>query len=167
MKKLRPTYIFEKVEDISFDFLKKEKIKGIIFDADNTLIDYKKDITDEKKKWIEEAKKRGFSICILSNATSKIRIKELMNTLDVNGLYCATKPFSRGFKMAMVLLDLNKSEVVMVGDQLLTDIYGANRFKIRSILVDPISKIEDPITSLKRPIENIILKNYKKKYNRR
>lgn len=158
--KLKPTYIFERIEDIPFELFEENNITGIIFDADNTIVDYTHVLSDSKKEWIKTLKEKGYNICILSNSGSEKKIRELMRKLDVNGLLWAMKPMLKGFKMAVSILDSKKENVIMIGDQLFTDIYGANRFGIKSIFVYPIHKREDPITTIKRPLENYILKKY-------
>jgi len=67
--------------------------------------------------------------------------------------------------MALNLLDLKKDEVVMVGDQIFTDVLGANKFGIKSILVNPISKKEGIFTLVKRPFEKIVLNKLKEEKN--
>ena len=68
-------------------------------------------------------------------------------------------------EMALNLLDLKKEEVIMIGDQVFTDVLGANRFGIKSILVNPINKKEGPFTLIKRPFEKIILKKLEEEKN--
>ena len=161
--KLTPTYFYDKIEDISFDLLEENNITGLIFDADNTIIDYTKVVSKEKKAWLNELKKRGYNICILSNTVSEKKIRNLMKELDVNGLYLAMKPMLRGFNMALNLLDAKKENVIMIGDQLFTDVLGANRFGIKSIFVNPMHKREDLLTIMKRPLEKYYLKKIKEK----
>lgn len=70
-----------------------------------------------------------------------------------------------GFKKATDLLNLDKSKIASIGDQIFTDVLGANLFGITSIFVEPISKEDYLITKIKRPIEECIIKKYKKKNN--
>lgn len=161
MSKLKPTYFYETLEQIPFDLLKKENIKGIIIDVDNTLVDMTSVLSTKRYEWIKNAKKQGFLICILSNTLHESKVRKMMDKLGINGMYFAMKPFLRGFKTALSILGLEKQEVIMIGDQLFTDIYGANRFGIKSILLDPISKLEGPFTKIKRPIEKIYIKKLK------
>lgn len=162
MKQFKPTYMIDSVAKIPFVLLERDNIHGIIFDVDNTLTIMGKGITNECYEWIKEAKNLGYRICLLSNSINQRKIKKIMTDLDINGLYFARKPSLKGFKMSLDILDLKKEEVIMVGDQLLTDILGANRFGIRSILIKPLSIKEGPFTMLKRPIEKIILRRIKK-----
>ena len=161
MKQYKPTYKIESVAKIPFVLLERDNIHGIIFDVDNTLTRMGEGIDKDAFEWLKEAKKLGYRMCLLSNTFNSRKVKKIMLELDINGLYFARKPRVKGFEMALRLLDLKKEEVIMVGDQLLTDILGANRFGIKSILVKPLSKKEEPITMVKRPIEWYILKKLK------
>lgn len=161
--KLKPTYIYDKIEDIPFEVFEENNITGIILDADNTIIDYTRKLSKSKKEYIDKLKEKGYNICILSNTFSERKIRNLMKELDVNGLCSAMKPLLKGFKMSLNLLNAKKENVIMIGDQLFTDIYGANRFGIKSIFVTPMNKIEDAVTILKRPLENYIFKKYLRK----
>lgn len=165
MEKFKPTYIIESVEKIPFVLLERDNIKGLIFDVDNTISTMGKGITEGCYKWMKEAKSLGYKICILSNTINIKKVRKIMKDLDVLGLCFAKKPSTKGFGMALNLLDLKKEEVIMIGDQLFTDVWGANRFGIKSILVKPISKKEGPFTLFKRPFEKIILKKLKEGNN--
>lgn len=165
MEKFKPTYRIQNVEKIPFVLLERDNIKGLIFDVDNTISTMGKGITDGCYKWIKEAKQLGYKVCILSNSVNLKKVKKIMNDLDVMGLCFARKPSTKGFQMALDLLDLKKEEVIMIGDQLFTDVLGANRFGIKSILVNPISKKEGPFTLIRRPFEKIILNKFREDKN--
>lgn len=165
MDKYKPTYMIEKVSKIPFVLLERDEIHGLIFDVDNTLTTMGKGITEENLKWIKEAQSLGYKICLLSNSINMKKIRGLMNMLNINGLCFARKPRIQGFEMALNLLDLKKSEVIMIGDQIFTDIVGANNFGIKSILVKPINKKEGPYTKVKRIFEKKILKRLKEEKN--
>ena len=165
MEKFKPTYMIESVEKIPFVLLERDNIKGLIFDVDNTISTMGKGITEASYEWIKEAKNLGYKICILSNSVNQRKVKKIMSDLDVMGLCFARKPSTKGFEMALNLLDLKKDQVVMIGDQIFTDVWGANRFGIKSILVKPINKKEGPFTLIKRPFEKIVLKKLKEDKN--
>jgi len=165
VEKFKPTYMISSVEKIPFVLLERDNIKGLIFDVDNTIAAMGKGITEGSYKWIKEAKELGYKICILSNSINIKKVRKIMTDLDVLGLCFAKKPNTNGFEMALNLLDLKKDEVVMVGDQIFTDVLGANKFGIKSILVNPISKKEGIFTLVKRPFEKIVLNKLKEEKN--
>lgn len=165
MEKFKPTYMIPSVEKIPFVLLERDNIKGLIFDVDNTIATMGKGITEGCYKWIKEAKELGYKICILSNSVNLKKIRKIMADLDVLGLCFAKKPSTKGFDMALNLLDLKKEQVIMIGDQIFTDVLGANKFGIKSILVNPINKKEGPFTLIKRPFEKIVLKKLKEGKN--
>ena len=157
----KPTYIFNGIEEIELDFLKKENIKYLLMDVDNTIIDSKINIPPKKLKWLQEVKKSGIGLCILSNSGNLKKIKMVAERLDIPYLLNACKPLKKGFELGLKMLDGNLENTAIIGDQVFTDVLGANRFKIRSILVMPFDNKEPFWITIKRPIEKLILKNIK------
>jgi len=160
-EKLYPTFMFDKVEDIPYELFKKERISAVIFDMDNTLVDHKYAYNKNVKEWLKELKKKDIKICILSNSPKTNIVKRVGRELSMKYLYNAFKPWSFGFKKAMDMLDEKKENIIIIGDQLFTDIYGGNRFGIKTILVKPIEKKEFWGTRIKRPLEKFIINKYK------
>lgn len=158
---LYPRAYFESVKDISIDFLNKNSIKALILDVDNTILDFDKNIPQGVEEWCNNLKKQGIKLCILSNSNKKEKVKMVAEKLDLPYFYFATKPLKRGFKKAIKLLKEKKENIAAVGDQVFTDVYGANRCHIFSILVKPIAKKDLLVTRIKRPLENYIIKKYK------
>lgn len=158
MKKLLPVLRYRGVECIEFEKLDEHNVKGIMLDVDNTLIDYKRNMPESIVNWVKEAKTRGYKLCILSNSNKADKIKKVAETLELQYIMAAAKPIKVGFKKALKLLDLVSESVAMVGDQIFTDVLGANRMNMISIYVDPICKKEFWFTRWKRPIEEWILK---------
>ena len=143
-------------------FLEENSIKGLILDVDNTLIDYDKKMIDGLEQWAEELKQNNIKLCILSNSNKKDKVKKISEVLEVPYFYFAKKPFKFGFKKAKTLLNLENKNIAVVGDQIFTDVLGANRCKMYSILVKPIAEKDIWITVFKRPLENKIIEKYKK-----
>ncbi len=154
----KPTYYFDGIEKIDIKFLKKNKIKGLIMDVDNTIIDSHRVIRDEKMKWIGEIHKAGIKICILSNSSKLDKVSTVANSIGVPYLLNGMKPAKKGFNMAIDILELKKEDVAIVGDQIFTDVWGGNRFGIKSILVEPFDIFEPFWVKAKRPIEKMITK---------
>ena len=163
---LYPDGYFDSVRDIKIEYLKENEIKAVILDVDNTLIDYYKNFQDGTKEWVEEAKRNGIKFCILSNSNKREKVKQVAKQIDVPYFYFAKKPLKGGFKKAKKLLNIEEKHIAVVGDQIMTDILGANRCKMFSILVKPIMEKDIIITKIKRPIENWIIKKYQDKLKR-
>lgn len=159
---LYPKEYFNNVREISLDFLKKNEIKALILDVDNTLIDYDKNLAEETIKWAENLKKEGIKLCILSNSNKKEKVKTVAEKLKIEYEYFGKKPLKMGFKKVQKKLQEKPENIGVVGDQIFTDIVGGNRCKMFTILVEPIAEKDIWITLIKRPIENVIKNKYKK-----
>ena len=155
-----PKGYFNKVSEISLEYLKQNNINGLILDVDNTLIDYYKNISEETIKWVNNLKDKGIKMYILSNSNKKEKVKEVASKLGLEYTYFGMKPLKRGFKKAKKMLNLENNAIAAIGDQIFTDVIGSNRMKMFSILVEPIKEKDIFITVLKRPIENYIKRQY-------
>ena len=152
---LYPNEYLDKVTDITAELLTKNSIKGVVLDVDNTLIDLDKNLIKGVENWIEDLKKIGIKFCIVSNSN-------VAKILDIPFIYFAKKPLKFGFKKASKVLGLKLENMSAVGDQILTDVVGANRCKMFSILVKPVNEKDYLITRIKRPLEKKIISNYLK-----
>ena len=162
-----PDYYCDKVTDITPNLLEENDIKGIILDVDNTLIDFNRKLLTGAKEWIYEIKEAGIRCIILSNSNKVDKVKMVADTLEVPYIYFATKPLKRGFERARMHLGLEACKIAVIGDQIFTDVIGANRSKMFSILVNPIAKKDIWVTRLKRPIEEFIIKSYVKEQKKK
>ena len=162
MKVLYPNLYLKRVEDITIEILIKNKIKLLILDVDNTLIDYYKKLSENIISWAKEMKGQGIKLYILSNTNDKKKVEEVANKLKIEYKHFAMKPLKRGFKYIQKQINIKPENIGVVGDQIFTDIIGGNRSKMFTILVDPIDNNKDYwYTAWKRPIENKIKKKYK------
>lgn len=157
-----PKYYCDKVTDITIDILKENNIKGIILDVDNTLIDFDRNLLDGAKEWVVFLKSNNIKCIILSNSNKVDKISNVAKVLDIPYIFFATKPLKRGFNKAIKQLELQRENIAVIGDQIFTDVLGANRCKMFSILVNPISKKDIWATKIKRPLEELIIKAYVK-----
>ena len=158
-----PSLYLDSVKNINPTLLKKNNIKGLILDVDNTLIDYYRNLVEGAEKWCEELKNEGIKCIILSNSNKKRKVEEVAEKLNIDYIIFAKKPLKSGFKRALSKLELKPEEVAVVGDQLFTDVIGAKRMNMFSILVKQVGEKDIFITKLKRPIENAIIKKYLEK----
>lgn len=159
---LYPNLYLKNVKEIEYETLKQNGIKGLILDVDNTLLDYYKNMLDGLETWCEEMKQKGIKFCIASNSNNRDKVDKVSKKLGIPYIFFAKKPLKGGLNKAAKLMELQNKEVAVVGDQIFTDVLGANRCKMFSILVDPINEKDMFVTIIKRPIENLIKKNYKK-----
>lgn len=159
---LYPNKYFDKITDISVQFLNKNNIKALILDVDNTLIDIDKKMIDKLEEWVDKMKENNIKLYVLSNSNKLEKVKQVSDKLKLEYSHFGMKPLKRGFKKALKILNEKPENVAVIGDQIFTDVLGANRCKMFSILVKPIDEKDIWITVLKRPIENRIIERYKK-----
>lgn len=159
--KFKPNIYKRNIFEIDYSLLKKLGKKCLIFDLDNTLalID-DKNCPDETKKLILKLKK-NFRVFVVSNNNYK-RIKPYLEELDIEGFSNACKPSYMKLKKISKKYNFKKDEMVMIGDQMVTDIQAGNRFGILTILVDPLGKKDLKITGINRFLENKIIQRYSK-----
>lgn len=158
-----PNSYFKSVDKITIEFLKKNKIKALILDVDNTLIDYYKNISIQVKQWVRNLKEDGIKLYILSNTNHKEKVEKVAKILDLPYQMFAKKPSKSGFLSVQNQLKEKNENIGVVGDQIFTDIIGGNRCKMYTILVDPVTSKDYWYTAWKRPIENVIKNRYIKK----
>ena len=155
-----PNKYIKRVEEITIEMLQKNKIKALILDIDNTLIDYEENMEESVKQWAKDLKGQGTKLIILSNTNKKSKVEKVAKTLEIPYIYFAKKPLKSGFKKAKEQLKENEEHIAVVGDQIFTDIIGGNRCKMFTILVEPIKEKDFWYTAWKRPIENKIKNNF-------
>lgn len=159
---LYPSIYIENIKKITLELLKEKKIKGLILDIDNTLIDYDKNLLEGTKEWCDNLKENNIKLCILSNTNKVKKVEKVARILNLEYIYFAHKPSKKGFLKAQKLLGLNKEEIAIVGDQIFTDVWGGNRVGMYTILTKPIDERDILLTRLKRPFEKIVINNYLK-----
>lgn len=161
--RLYPDAHFNKVEEITIEFLQKNEIKALILDIDNTLIDYKQHLSENVINWAKVIKSKGIKLYILSNTNNKEKVEKVSKKLDIPYFNLAQKPLKKGFLKTQKALNEKPENIGVIGDQIFTDIIGGNRCNMFTILVEPIDIKDYWYTAWKRPIENKIKANYKKK----
>lgn len=161
---LKPDAYFEKITNINYEFFNKHNIKGIILDIDNTILDLDKKAVEGIEEWVDTIKKNNIKLCIASNSVNKEKLNNISQKLDIPYIARSLKPLKVGLKKAINIMELKPEEVAEIGDQVFTDVWGANRMKMLSILVKPLSPEKHFISEVKRKIERQVLKRYKVKY---
>ena len=132
-------FAFRKTVHISPAFLKKHGIKGLILDVDNTLTTHDDPVPAEGIiEWLESMKKNGIKLIIVSNNHYE-RVKRFADPLGLDYVCDSGKPLKKGYTLAMKKMGLTTAETAAVGDQLFTDVWGANHSHIRMIFVQPMA----------------------------
>lgn len=148
------------VRSIDLQSMRCRGYYGLILDLDNTLVAWGSE--DEPGEPIQmivrEAESLGFQVCLVSNNFSD-RVQRMSDSLGVPGIPGAQKPRRRAFRKALQLIEVPRHKTVMVGDQLFTDVFGANRMGLYTILVQPINQHEFWWTRWVRRLEARLLQS--------
>ncbi|NEU31612.1 YqeG family HAD IIIA-type phosphatase [bacterium LRH843] len=163
LNNLLPNQYEKSIYSIDLHALRDKGIKGIITDLDNTLVEWDRPkATPEVKKWFEQLNEFGMKVTIVSNNNSK-RVKEFAEPEGIFFIHAAKKPLGKAFRQACQEMQVNRDEVVVIGDQIFTDVLGGNRAGLHTILVVPVSSSDGLATQLNRRMERVVLRWMKKR----
>ena len=109
-----PDKYLNNVKEITIDFLKENKIRGLILDIDNTLIDFDRKLLEGAKEWCEELKLQDIKFYILSNTNKKDKVEKVSKELDIPYINFAKKPLKKGFKTVQKKLEIKNSREIAV-----------------------------------------------------
>jgi len=138
-----PRLVAARLTELSPAFFAERGIRAIILDLDNTLVPWRgAEIAPEVTAWVEDSLAAGLKLCICSNTHRPRRLAQLAAKLGVPYIERVAKPRRGGFLRAMALMATGIEDTAVVGDQLMTDIWGGNRCGLLTILVEPLSRIE-------------------------
>lgn len=157
-----PDAWLDSVYQVDFAYFKSLGYRAVLFDIDNTLVCHDAPATPQIIAFFARLKELGYDAMVMSN-NKEPRVKRFAE--DVGGIgyiYKAGKPARRSYLACMEQMGTDKHNTLFVGDQLFTDVWGAKRCRIYSILVKPIDKKEEIQIVLKRYLERIVLYFYKK-----
>ena len=138
--------------EIPYEKLYERGYRGIIFDVDNTLVPHGAPADARAIELFERLRAIGFSTCILSN-NKEPRVSPFADKVGSPYIFKGGKPSMK----------TDRDTTLFVGDQLFTDVWGANRTGLYSILVKPINPKEEIQIVLKRYLEVIVLAFYRKR----
>lgn len=156
-----PDIYAQSIYEINYKKLKKNGIKCLLFDLDNTIASYKSTEPDMKVKELFNRLEMDFKVIIMSNS-GKNRLRPFKEKLNVDVAFSSKKPLKGKYKKILELYKFNIDEVACIGDQLLTDILGANRMGFTSILINRMAKFETTPTKINRFFEKFILRRLAK-----
>ena len=163
-KRLYPKHFVASIYDIDLEMLKRNGVKAILTDLDNTLVAWNiADAPDELVSWLDMVNNQyGFDVIIVSNNNGD-RVKKFADPLGLHYIAPARKPLPIGFKRALTEFGYHAKEVVFLGDQLFTDVLGANSVGIEVIHVQPVVKTDGVVTKFNRLMERVIFRRMKRK----
>lgn len=165
LERFYPGEYLDSTYEIDFDGLYADGYRGIIFDIDNTLVPHGAPADDRAKALFAHLKELGYQCMLLSN-NKEPRVKMFNDAVQVTYIYKAGKPKPANYRKAMEQMGTDRQNTLFVGDQIFTDVYGANLAGIRTILVKPIHPREEIQIVLKRYLEKIVLFFYQRKVKR-
>lgn len=143
----KPDSFVPRISQIDPDALRARGIRGAIVDLDNTLVGFRSLAPlAEDAQWVSRARAAGVQVCMLTNNGTPWAAG-IAKDLGVPCIPRARKPLPRGFVRALHLLELERGEAVVIGDQLFTDVLGARLAGLEVILVDPLVR-HDPLNTL-------------------
>ena len=146
---------------IDFEKLYKEGIRGVIFDIDNTLVPHGAPADERAIRLFARLRSIGLDYCLISNHQLP-RVKPFADAVQAKFVEDAHKPSRKNYLKAMKLMHVDLDSCIFVGDQIFTDVYGAKRCGMRTILVKPLHPKEEIQIVLKRYLEKIVLYFYQK-----
>mgnify|MGYP001104650862 CR=1 FL=1 len=163
-QKCIPDYYYGSIFEIPYEALKEQGVSTLFFDLDNTIIGYDEDHLSEEQIMFLTKLEADFKLVVLSNSGYK-RVSKALSKTDFKYVYHSKKPLKFGFKKALKLSDVKAEKVMVIGDQIMTDVLGAHRTKLKVLLIKSVKrKSERKITQFNRKIESFILKKISKKY---
>lgn len=157
-----PDEYLKSIDEIDFEIYYKQGIRGIISDIDNTLVPHGFPADEHIIKMFEKIHNLGMDTCLISN-NQKLRVKPFAEEVHSKYIYDAHKPSRKNYLKAMEMMGTDKASTLFLGDQIFTDVWGANRVGIHSIMLEKIHPKEEIQIVLKRIPEKFILWRWKKK----
>lgn len=157
-----PDIYAQSIYTINYQKLKKKGIKCLLFDLNNTITSYDNDYPDRPLIELFFELEKSFKIIIVSNS-NKNRIRPFKEKLNIDAAYKASKPFKKKFKKILNIYEYKDTEVAMVGDTLITDIWGGNRMGFTTVLVNSVSEDAPLHVRICKKIDNHIIKKLNKK----
>ncbi len=157
IKKLfKPKMYIQNYTQLNLSKVKASGIELILFDIDNTLVAHDEKYPDSTvKAYLEQVQAEGFQVALISNNT-KLRVETFAEQLGVNAYYFSKKPMKLTYKKILSDYKIEPKRVLAVGDQLLTDVLGANRMGINVVLCAPLVTKDLSFTKINRLVEQVV-----------
>lgn len=162
LEQFYPKEEMESAYVIPYERLYERGIRGVIFDVDNTLVPHGEPADERALELFSRLHQMGMKTCLLSN-NKEPRVSSFAAQVKSQYIYKGGKPGVKGYEKAMELMGTDRESTVFVGDQVFTDVYGANRAGIYSFLTAPIHPKEEIQIVLKRRLEAVVLYFYRRR----
>lgn len=154
----KPTFHLKNVLMMDRDFLEKNGVTALVLDMDNTLSMHGNPAAEEGvSEWLDQMRALGIKMRVVSNNTNK-RVAPLAAKLGLPYTANGAKPLTFGITRAMKAMNAKKSETLVVGDQIFTDIMAGNLKGVRTALVEPFHLEKTWTFKLKRHLESLVFK---------
>ena len=167
-RRLYPSEDTQSIYDIDFRSFHERGYNTALFDIDNTLVEHGAPATERVIDFFKDLHGMGYETCLISN-NKEPRVASFAKQVESRYIYKAGKPSPDGYLKAIQLCGSTKEKTLFVGDQLFTDVWGANKAGVYSILVKPIHPKEEIQIVLKRRLEWVVLmfyRRYRKKHGK-
>lgn len=162
LERFYPDEYLKSIDEVNFEKYYEQGIRGIISDIDNTLVPHGFPADNHIIKVFEKIRNLGLDTCLISN-NDEPRVKPFAEAVRSKYIFDAHKPGKKNYMKAMELMGTNKDTTLFLGDQIFTDVWGANRTGIHSVMLERINPKEEIQIVLKRISEKFILWRWKKK----
>jgi uncharacterized protein len=160
-----PTWTAASVTAIDASFFEAHGVRGVILDLDNTLVPWRGvEIPADVADWVRRMRAASLRLCIVSNTHRPGRLRQLAAAFEIPYVPGSTKPRRRGFLQAAEMMGVTVDECAVVGDQVMTDIWGGNRCGMLTVLVDRLSDREFVGTRwINRSLEALLLRQLRRR----
>ncbi len=155
-----PTLYRRRITDVTAEDLRRQGARAVLLDVDNTLTTHDApDLEAAVQQWLSRMQDEGFQLIIVSN-NSPQRVEPFARAIGLPFAANARKPLPVGYRVAAAAVEVPLRECIAIGDQIFTDVLGANLAGIPSILLEPIQpEVEQKFIVFKRKIERLLMKN--------
>ncbi len=154
--RLHPDEYARSAYEIDYERLYRQGFRGIVYDIDNTLVLPDAPADERAKALVGRLLDIGFRVTVVSN-NQEDRVRSFAEEVGADWVAKALKPFPDGYRRACTVMNTKPEETLCIGDQVFTDIWGANRLGMHSILTCPFTMYDEIQIMLKRIAEKPVL----------
>ncbi len=162
LERFFPNEYLDSVDDIDLEMYYNQGIRGIVSDIDNTLVPHGAPADEHIIGFFKKVHAMGIDTCLISN-NQEPRVEPFAKEVNSKYIFNAHKPSTKNYIKAMELMGTDKTTTLFLGDQIFTDIWGANRTGIQTVMVKKIDKKEEIQIVLKRIPEKFVLWRWRKR----